>query len=213
MATSSFLNNKTLERLGLEKGSFAWHHRWTEDGGVVGFSVHSIMFVVFSFPFHLHPYLRSPSPSRLIDSGFAFSLVRLPQEPSPFCLLPLSYLPFGGLSDVMSAAAETHIRVAYKGQHYLIPTDFVTKEHPGGKKLILRYQNGDITEAFEDAGHSGDALEMLEEWMENAPAALKDQLNERAAKRREEENEWRWRSTAIAFTVATIVAAYVFRKK
>lgn len=102
--------------------------------------------------------------------------------------------------------------VQYNGVSYRIPMSFVLKEHPGGKDLLLQYQGRDITEAFEDADHSHDAYEMLEEWIEEAPASKKELLRERAEKRTEEMEAWRWRSTAIAFSVATIVAAIVFRK-
>ncbi|KPI82728.1 hypothetical protein ABL78_8257 [Leptomonas seymouri] len=110
----------------------------------------------------------------------------------------------------MSTAECLHF--IFKGRNYMVPETFVTKEHPGGKSVLLPLMNGDITEAFEDSDHSQDAREMLEEWCVDVSPNEKALLLERAEVRRAAEEEWRWRSTAIAFSVAAVVAAVVMRK-
>lgn len=59
------------------------------------------------------------------------------------------------------------VRMLYKGNHYLIPLDFVASGHPGGQQLLLRYINQDITTVFEKVGHSHDAVQLLEKWAED----------------------------------------------
>lgn len=100
----------------------------------------------------------------------------------------------------------------FQGRNYMVPESFVTKEHPGGKAMLLPLVNGDITEAFEEADHSQDAKEMLEEWCVDVSKTEKVKLQKRAEARHAEEEEWRWRSTAVAFSVAAVVAAVVLRK-
>ncbi|KAG5471333.1 hypothetical protein LSCM1_01413 [Leishmania martiniquensis] len=109
-------------------------------------------------------------------------------------------------------SATSSLRFVFQGKNYTIPESFVTKEHPGGKAVLMALVNKDITEAFEDAGHSQDAMEMLEEWCADVSEAKKAELQMRAEARHAEDDEWRWRSTAIAFSVAAIVAAVVLRK-
>ncbi|KAG5472011.1 hypothetical protein CUR178_02676 [Leishmania enriettii] len=110
----------------------------------------------------------------------------------------------------MSATSSLHF--VFKGKNYMVPESFVTKEHPGGKAVLMALANSDITEAFEEADHSLDAMEMLEEWCVDVSGTQKAELLKRAEARHAEEDEWRWRSTAIAFSVAAIVAAVVLRK-
>lgn len=62
------------------------------------------------------------------------------------------------------------MRVSYKNSHYLVPVEFILRVHPGGQQLILQYVNQDITQAFVDARHSDTAVQLLEQWMEGAPA-------------------------------------------
>jgi cytochrome b involved in lipid metabolism len=57
------------------------------------------------------------------------------------------------------------VRVTYHGRLYDIPRDFVDNEHPGGADSIYPYEGSDMTEAFEDVGHSKDAVAMLTPWM------------------------------------------------
>ncbi|KAG5497582.1 hypothetical protein JKF63_03847 [Porcisia hertigi] len=110
----------------------------------------------------------------------------------------------------MSATAS--LSFVFKGKKHMIPESFVTKEHPGGKAVLMALVGRDITEAFEDADHSQDAKEMLEEWCVDVSTTEKVDLLKRAEARRAEEDEWRWRSTAIAFSVAAVIAAVVLRK-
>ena len=112
-----------------------------------------------------------------------------------------------------AAAMSTNesLHFTFEGKNYMVPRSFVTKEHPGGKAMLLRLVDRDITEAFGKFDHSQDAREMLEEWCVDVTATEKAQLQQRAEARRAEEAEWRWRSTAIAFSVAAVVAAVVLR--
>ena len=49
--------------------------------------------------------------------------------------------------------------VYYKEKKYDI-SNFINK-HPGGSKVLLEYQNKDITTAFDHVGHSPDAMFLL----------------------------------------------------
>ncbi|AYU81314.1 hypothetical protein LINJ_31_1180 [Leishmania infantum JPCM5] len=70
----------------------------------------------------------------------------------------------------MPPTDEPCVRVSYKNSHYLVPVEFILRVHPGGQQLILQYVNQDITQAFVDARHSDTAVQLLEQWMEGAPA-------------------------------------------
>ena len=56
------------------------------------------------------------------------------------------------------------VRVTYKGRVYDVPRDFVYNVHPGGADSILPHEGGDITDPFQNVGHSDDAVAMLEDW-------------------------------------------------
>ncbi|CBZ29173.1 hypothetical protein, unknown function [Leishmania mexicana MHOM/GT/2001/U1103] len=57
-------------------------------------------------------------------------------------------------------------RFFFRGKSYLIPKDYIDHEHPGGSDEIMPYVDKDMTDAFEDADHSLNAVEMLEEWLD-----------------------------------------------
>ncbi|CAG9579283.1 hypothetical protein LMJF_31_1180 [Leishmania major strain Friedlin] len=57
-------------------------------------------------------------------------------------------------------------RFFFKGKSYLIPKDYIDNEHPGGSYEIMPYVDKDMTDAFEDVDHSLNAVEMLEEWLD-----------------------------------------------
>ncbi|AYU81316.1 Cytochrome b5-like Heme/Steroid binding domain containing protein [Leishmania donovani] len=57
-------------------------------------------------------------------------------------------------------------RFFFKGKSYLIPKDYIDNEHPGGSDEIMPYVDKDMTDAFEDADHSLNAVDMLEEWLD-----------------------------------------------
>lgn len=117
------------------------------------------------------------------------------------------------------------IRVTYKGQTYLIPLDFVMKDHPGGPDAILDLANQDITDAFEEAGHSSDAETMLQAWLEGISkerqaeilASQKRKNEEQAQRRIAQTKRWRQLNTAIAVSTAVAaavgVAVYIVRRK
>ncbi|KPA78933.1 hypothetical protein ABB37_05997 [Leptomonas pyrrhocoris] len=71
----------------------------------------------------------------------------------------------------MALSDKTRVRITYKNSHYLVPVEFILRVHPGGSKLILPYVNQDITRAFVEAGHSNEAVQLLEQWMEGVVAA------------------------------------------
>ncbi|KAI6241911.1 Cytochrome b5 heme-binding domain-containing protein [Aphelenchoides fujianensis] len=53
--------------------------------------------------------------------------------------------------------------IALNGKVYDV-TKFI-EEHPGGEDVLLREAGTDATAAFEDVGHSSDALEMTAEYL------------------------------------------------
>lgn len=108
---------------------------------------------------------------------------------------------------------EEYISFLFHNKTIHVPRSFVMKEHPGGKHVLLPYEGKDIAEAFAEADHSFDAKEMVEEWEVSTGRSQveADALKQREDERRKTNDEWRWRSTAIAFGVATIVAALVLR--
>jgi len=61
----------------------------------------------------------------------------------------------------MSAAKK--FIVTYEGQEYNIKT-FVEK-HPGGKEVIEKYENKDITAAFQRVGHSEEAKAIMQRYL------------------------------------------------
>ncbi|EPY43781.1 hypothetical protein AGDE_00140 [Angomonas deanei] len=105
------------------------------------------------------------------------------------------------------------VQLVYNDKTYSVPYDFFVRDHPGGKLILSSYKNGDISEAFDLAEHSYDAKEMLEEWCDCNTEEEKQALLERAAIRQARLDQWRWRSTAIAFGVLTVAAALTLRFK
>ena len=67
----------------------------------------------------------------------------------------------------VEAKASTHMKI--HGRNYAIPKAFVEDEHPGGIDAILDNKNKDATEAYDDAGHSPETLEMMNEEYTTVP--------------------------------------------
>lgn len=111
----------------------------------------------------------------------------------------------------MVTTTEERLYFTYAGKQLLVPADFINHSHPGGKDIVMQYNGKDITKAFDAADHSMDAVQMMEEWQSTVPEAQQAELQARAERRRRAEEEWRWRSTFIAFTAASIVALIALR--
>lgn len=122
----------------------------------------------------------------------------------------------------MPFSADTKtIRVYYRGNKYDIPEDFATRLHPGGKDILMRYKDCDITKVFEKTRHTVDAVVMLNSWaagnveyaipVKELPSPESDTASEEVEKKECEKTK-RWNRLAIAFGVASIVAAVQMRK-
>ncbi|KAG5496938.1 hypothetical protein GH5_01451 [Leishmania sp. Ghana 2012 LV757] len=120
----------------------------------------------------------------------------------------------------MLAADQSRVCITYKNSHYLVPLEFILHVHPGGQRLILPYVNQDITQAFVEAKHSDMAVQLLERWMEGAPAghpqigpsssaATLMQLNGLGNEGRHAERIWK--ALMVAITGASIIAVVLSR--
>ncbi|KPA81927.1 hypothetical protein ABB37_04165 [Leptomonas pyrrhocoris] len=120
-----------------------------------------------------------------------------------------------------SSAVDKSIRVYYRGNKYDIPEEFATRMHPGGKDILMRYKDSDITEDFEKTRHTVDAVVMLNSWtagsvdyaipMKSVSIFESDNGCEET-ETKESEKTKRWNCLAIAFGIASIVAAMQMRK-
>lgn len=100
----------------------------------------------------------------------------------------------------MSVIPMDSIRVFYKGEPHLIPMALI-RHHPDGEKLILPYEEKDMTEAYEFAGHSAFTTWRL------------GKLRELSEEEREEAQQ-RWNVTVAALALTTsVVALYVALKR
>lgn len=113
------------------------------------------------------------------------------------------------------------VRVYYRGNKYDIPEDFATRLHPGGKDILMRYKDSDITKDFEKTRHTVDAVVMLNSWASGnveyaipmkEVAALDSDVEVAEVETKECEKAKRWNRLAIAFGIASIVAAVQMRK-
>ncbi|GET85994.1 hypothetical protein, unknown function [Leishmania tarentolae] len=113
------------------------------------------------------------------------------------------------------------IRVYYRGNKYDVPLEFAKRMHPGGSNILMRYKDCDITKDFEKMNHSADAAVMLDEWLVDgnrvsevygSGAFCKTGEEEGNQQKRESDKTKRWNRLAIAFGLASIVAAVQMRK-
>ncbi|KAG5472010.1 hypothetical protein CUR178_02675 [Leishmania enriettii] len=120
----------------------------------------------------------------------------------------------------MLVSDQSRVRITYKNSHYLVPLEFILRVHPGGQRLILPYVNQDITRAFVEAKHSDMAVQLLERWMEGAPAghsqivpsssaATVMQLNGHGNEGRHAERIWK--ALVVAITGVSSIAAVLSR--
>ncbi|KPI85761.1 hypothetical protein ABL78_5179 [Leptomonas seymouri] len=79
---------------------------------------------------------------------------------TPTC--PATKLPMAA-----DEAAEAHVWLIYKGQTYRVPMSFVQR-HPNGAALIVPYANRDMTEPYDNAGHSKGAMRTLQKFASSA---------------------------------------------
>ncbi len=49
------------------------------------------------------------------------------------------------------------------GRVYSIPSSYLN-EHPGGKAILLKWAGKEATRAFDDAGHSAEAVKSMEKF-------------------------------------------------
>lgn len=101
-------------------------------------------------------------------------------------------------------------RFFYKGKAYLIPKDYIDDEHPGGGDEIWPWVNKDMTEAFDDADHSLDALEMLEEYLDvdyDSNEVAEEASDKKGEKEETEEEAREARETSVKEAVAAAEAA------
>lgn len=118
-------------------------------------------------------------------------------------------------------ASTKTIRVYYRGNEYDIPEGFATRMHPGGKDILMRYKDSDITKDFEKTRHTVDAVVMLNSFaarsveyaipVKEVPA-LESEAEVEEVVTKECEKTKRWNRIAIAFGIASIVAAVQIRK-
>ncbi|KAK7199385.1 Cytochrome b5-like Heme/Steroid binding domain containing protein [Novymonas esmeraldas] len=113
------------------------------------------------------------------------------------------------------------VRLYYRGNKYDVPMEFATRMHPGGKSILMRYKDSDITKDFEKMNHSVDAVVMMNEWLVDGhrfddaakaavPVGEDTMLAEQEKK--EAEKAKRWNRLAIGFGIASIMAAVQVRK-
>jgi cytochrome b involved in lipid metabolism len=107
-------------------------------------------------------------------------------------------------------AAEEHIWLIYRGQTYRVPMSFVHR-HPKGRALILPYANQDMTAAYDDAGHSKDAMRLLRKFASGAMCVQEVERVHAAQREARDQAAWNWRvRSGILLSVATVLgAAYV----
>ncbi|KAG5471334.1 hypothetical protein LSCM1_01414 [Leishmania martiniquensis] len=101
---------------------------------------------------------------------------------------------------------EARYRFFYRGKRYLIPKDYIDKEHPGGGDKVMPYVGRDMTDAFEDADHSIDAVELLEGWLEEECALRVSSDPAVVASPAQEEVE---KTAELATELSPLVAAFI----
>ncbi|CAM37086.1 hypothetical protein, unknown function [Leishmania braziliensis MHOM/BR/75/M2904] len=117
-------------------------------------------------------------------------------------------------------AESPSIRVYYRGNKYDVPLEFATRLHPGGKSILMRYKDCDITKDFEKMNHTTDAVVMLNEWLADGKPFSETHKSTVSCEAEEDGNQHKkesdkakhWNRMAIAFGIASIVAAVQVRK-
>lgn len=98
----------------------------------------------------------------------------------------------------------------------MVPADFITKAHPGGNYLLMGFRNGDITDAFDGARHTVDAIRIMEDWRETSPhhevsTPQQQQHHQQQRQHRVEKKRQWWQKAAVAFGLVSVAAALEMR--
>lgn len=86
---------------------------------------------------------------------------------------------------------EEHIWLIYNGETYHVPMTFV-RRHPKGRQLILPYANRDMTEAYDNAGHSKGAMRTLLKYANGSLSVAEVQRVYAAQREVHDQAVWNW---------------------
>lgn len=102
----------------------------------------------------------------------------------------------------------------YEGRTYRVPMSFV-RRHPNGQKLLLPYANRDITQAYNEAGHSKKAMRTLLKFLDESVSIEELQLLCEKACERDSQYTWNWcvRAGSLLSVVTVMMAVYMRSKQ
>nr|CCM17881.1 hypothetical protein, unknown function [Leishmania guyanensis] len=106
--------------------------------------------------------------------------------------------------------AEGSVWHIYEGRTYRVPLSFV-RRHPNGPKLLLPYANRDITQAYNEAGHSKKAMRTLLKFLDESVSIEDLQLLCEKACEGRNQRTWNWcvQAGSLLSVVTVMVAVYV----
>ncbi|KAG5497584.1 hypothetical protein JKF63_03849 [Porcisia hertigi] len=108
---------------------------------------------------------------------------------------------------------EEFIWHVYDGRTYRVPMSFV-RRHPNGPKLLLPYANGDITKAYNEAGHSKKAMRTLSKFLDESISVEELQLLCEKACEWHSQDTWNWYvRVGSLLSVLTVMGAVYVRCK
>ncbi|AYU81317.1 hypothetical protein, unknown function [Leishmania donovani] len=98
----------------------------------------------------------------------------------------------------------------YEGRTYRVPMSFV-RRHPNGQKLLLPYANRDITQAYNEAGHSKKAMRTLLKFLDESISIEELQSLCEKACEGPDQYTWNWcvRAGSLLSVIAVMVAVYM----
>ncbi|KAG5496941.1 hypothetical protein GH5_01454 [Leishmania sp. Ghana 2012 LV757] len=109
--------------------------------------------------------------------------------------------------------AEESIWHIYEGHTYRVPMSFV-RRHPNGRSLLLPYANRDITQAYNEAGHSKKAMRTLLKFLDESVSIEELQLLCEKACEGHNQRSWNWCVRAGSLlSVVTVMAVVYMRYK
>ncbi|KAG5471335.1 hypothetical protein LSCM1_01415 [Leishmania martiniquensis] len=113
----------------------------------------------------------------------------------------------------VAGEAEESIWHIYEGRTYRVPMAFV-RRHPNGRKLLLPYANCDITQAYNEAGHSKKAMRTLLKFLDESVSIEELQLLCEKVCEGHNQYTWNWCVRAGSLlSVVTVMAAVYMRYK